>query len=251
MATATTRLYKFYSKYLLAIAALMAVIPLPVQAVTLVKTREAIKANDQIDWSVIGPVFKPLPNSFLAKSQGGLGLSVNIPKSNDLLISSPFVFQTKSTEIKTNFAEGDYLLFAGFNPRQGFPADGNPGPLTINFDQPVFAAGTQLAVDDTFTFDTFISAFDQSNNLLGSFSLPGTSSLILDNSAVFLGISSDKANISQLVFSTSVPNRALAINKLSIVAVPEPSLTLATLAVGVSINVLRQRRRKQQLFSLR
>ena len=78
-------------------------------------------------------------------------------------------------------------------------------------------------MDDTPTFTAFISAFDSDNNLLGSFSAPGTSSLNLDNSALFLGVKSDTANIARLVLSTSENNRPLAINKLRLATVPEPS----------------------------
>lgn len=58
--------------------------------------------------------------------------------------------------------------------------------------------------------------FDSNNNLLGTFSAPGTSSLTLDNSAVFLGVLSDKENIARLEFSSSEPDRATGINTLSI-----------------------------------
>lgn len=103
--------------------------------------------------------------------------------------------------------------------------------MSINFDKPVKGAGSQIAVDDTFNFTAFVSAFDEENNLLGTFSTPGTSSLALDNSAVFLGITSDKADISRLVFRTSENNRAFAINTLSIASVPETSCILGILGV--------------------
>jgi hypothetical protein len=70
----------------LAITALIAVLPLPAKAVTLVTERAALKANDKIDWLSLGKVLNPfaldptafLPNSFSATSQRGLGLSVDI-----------------------------------------------------------------------------------------------------------------------------------------------------------------------------
>lgn len=133
--------------------------------------------------------------------------------------------------ILTNFASGDFVLFTGFQSG-GFPAVGNPGPLSITFDKPVLGAGTQIAVDDTLEFTALISAFDKDNNLLGNFSTIGTSSLALDNSALFLGVSSDTPNISRLVFSTSEPNRAIGINTLSIASVPEPTFTFGLLAFG-------------------
>ncbi|MBD2162821.1 hypothetical protein H6G04_00215 [Calothrix membranacea FACHB-236] len=232
----------------IAITAFLAVTPLQVKAAILVNSRAALESNDQIDWSSLGKVYNPfnpnptdfLPNSFSATSQGGLGMNVNIP--NLAALTPPFVFKTSTIPqgIPTNFADGDFVLFTGLRPGT-FPAIGNPGPITINFSQPVFAAGTQITVDDTPEFTAFISAFDQGDNLVGSFSIQGTSSLALDNSASFLGIRSETANISRLVFSSSVPNRALGINRVGIVAVPEPNPTLALLLVGVSGAILRLR----------
>jgi hypothetical protein len=234
-----TKLIKLSNKRLSAtiIAALTSLValPLPVKAITFVTDRTALKGNDQVDWSSLGAAnpFNFLPNSFSAKSERGLGLSVDIPKLNFPGLTPPLVFQTlPSPGIPTNFAKGDFVLFAGFIPSPP-PAPGNPGPITITFDKPVKAAGTQIAVDDTPEFTAFISAFDNANNLLGTFSAPGTSSLALDNSALFLGVLSDTPNISRLVFSTSVPNRALAINTLSIAAVPEPTFICGLLAFGV------------------
>ncbi|HEY9813209.1 MAG TPA: PEP-CTERM sorting domain-containing protein [Candidatus Sericytochromatia bacterium] len=124
------------------------------------------------------------------------------------------------------------------------PAVRNPGPLTITFDRPVAAAGTQIAVDDTFLFTASISAFDSNNNLLGSFSTQGTSSLALDNSAQFLGVRSDAANISRLVFSSYEGSRALGINALSIAeAVPEPSNMAAMIVAGLGLLALKIKRR--------
>ena len=221
---------------------LVAALTSPVQALTLVKERSALLGNDQLDWLSLGKVLNPfspnpaafLPNSFSATSTGGLGLTVDIAPSMEKGITPPFIFQTSPapTGVPTNFANGDFALFTGFRPGF-FPALGNPGPITITFNKPVKSAGTQINVDDTPEFTAFISAFDSANNLLGTFEANGTSSLALDNSAVFLGVSSDTANIGKLVFSTSVPNRAIAINTISIATVSEPDSTLGLLLVGV------------------
>ncbi len=202
--------------------------------VTFVTQQANLEQNDILDWSSLGVEFpfKVLPNSFNATSSKGLKVNVDIPKSNIPGVTPPLLFQTlPAPGIATNFAAGDVLLFTGLNPTT-FPAVGNPGPLSLTFLQPVQAVGSQIAVDDTFNFTAFISAFDSDNNLLGTFSAPGTSSLNLDNSALFLGVKSDTANIARLVFSTSENNRAFAINKLRIATVPEPSSCLAILAVG-------------------
>jgi hypothetical protein len=208
-----------------AVTALLATLASPVQAITLVNNRTALAGNDQVDWSSLGKVFNPfnpnssafLPNSFSAISQGDQELNVQIQPASSPDITPPFVFKTglPPQGIPTNFANGDFLLFTGFKPNT-FPAPGNSGPLSITFDTPVFGAGAQIAVDDEPSFTAFVSAFDSSGSLLGTFQEPGTSSLALDNSAVFLGVSSDIPNISKLVFSISALDRAFAINTLSI-----------------------------------
>jgi len=232
-----------------AIGTLLILLAPPVEAVnlTFVSDRAALGGSDRVDWSILGPVqppFKVLPNSFSVTSEGGLGISVNIPQTTTPEVTPPLLFQTlPSPGIPTNFASGDFILFTGLRPGPP-PAVGNPGPLTITFDRPVAAAGTQIAVDDTFLFTASISAFDSNNNLLGSFSTPGTSSEALDNSAQFLGVRSDAANISRLVFSSSEGSRAVGINSLSIAeTVPEPSNIAALAVAGLGLFVFKIKKR--------
>lgn len=227
-----------------ALLTLLATLPTPVRAIALVSDRAALASNDQLDWSSLGKVFNPLApnpsaflaNSFSATSTRGLGLQVTIPLPEDPKITPPFVFQTLPLPrgIPTNFANGDFLLLTGlkFTIPPTFPAVGNPGPISINFARPIQGAGAQIAVDDTLQFDAILSVFDDKNQLLDTFIVPGTSSLALDNSAIFLGVRSDTANISRLVFSSSVPGRAIAINQLSIVGTPEPTTTFGLFAVA-------------------
>ncbi|MHC0062041.1 hypothetical protein ACWATR_03825 [Nostoc sp. UIC 10890] len=257
------QLFKFTVKYLPAITAIITFLPLPAKAATfLVNERTDLAGNDEVDWLSLGKVFNPvspdfsafLPNSFSTISQDGLGLDINIAPTNNPQITPPFVFQTLPPPgIRTNFAQGDFILFGGIDPTGFIPLPpgtpdpgtlGNGGPFSISFDQPVFGAGTQIAVDvSNLEVETFINAFDNANNLLGSFSVLSTSSLALDNSAVFLGIRSDTPNISRIVFSSSAPQYGLAINQLSIIAIPEPTYTWAVLAFGVSSAFLKRRRR--------
>ncbi|MEB3279974.1 MAG: hypothetical protein VKK42_13755 [Lyngbya sp.] len=210
----------------------------------------------------MGQIFNPfapnpsafLANTFSATSENGLELTVNIPTSSNPEITPPFIFKTAfpPNGIPTNFANGDFLLFTGFIPvptGSSIPAIGNPGPIEILFETPVKAAGTQFAVDDTFEYTALISAFDQNNTLLGSFSIPGTSSLALENSAVFLGVSSDTANIAKLVFNSSEPQRAIAINQLSFVTlntdIPEPVSTGSFIGLGLLACGLKSRKKSQ------
>ncbi|MBH8554665.1 hypothetical protein I8751_20350 [Nostocaceae cyanobacterium CENA357] len=253
--------FNFYIKRLPVITAIITIISQPVKAATFLVTERAVfGGNDEVDWVSLGKVFNPsapdfstfLPNSFITTSQGDLKLNVNINPTSNPQITPPFVFQTLPPPgIRTNFAPGDFILFGGIDPTgfqplpPGAPdprTQGNGGPFSISFDRPVFGAGTQIAVDiSNLEVETFISAFDNVNNLLGTFSVLSTSSLALDNSAVFLGIRSDTPNISRLVFSSSSPQYGLAINQVSIIAVPEPAFILAILAFGISGTVLKLR----------
>jgi hypothetical protein len=128
-------------------AALVVACPSAADAIALVTDRGVLAGSDRLDWSSlgIGQPFKILPNSFAATSSGGLGIQVNIPPANNPRITPPFVFQS-SPQIPTNFANGDFVLFTGFTPGV-FPSIGNPGPIAILFDNPVAAAGAQIAVD--------------------------------------------------------------------------------------------------------
>lgn len=210
--------------------------------------RTDILSDDQLDWASLGPIvppqpFKLLPFEFAATSEGGLPVNVTIPPTGNPAITPPLLFQTTATGIETNFAPGDFILFTGLLPTQ-FPAPGNPGPLSLSFATPVGGAGAQIAVDDTFQFTAFISAFDRDNNLLGTFSAPGTSSLALDNSAIFLGVFSDTENIARLEFSSSIPDRAIGINTLSVqtAAVPEPGTIVALSLAGLGLGMAKRRK---------
>ncbi len=205
---------------------------------TLVTQRANLGGNDLVNWSTLGLLENPLnpvtsvnflANNFSAISSGGLGLKIDIPPTNTPGVTPPFVFQTlPNPGIPTNFASGDFILFTGLQP--GITSTvGNPRPLTITFDRPVFGAGAQIAVSQIPQYTAFISAFDNNNNLLGTFANPGNSSLNLDNSATFLGVSSQIPKISKLVFSSSEPQGAIGINDLSILRIKKVEITVANL----------------------
>ena len=229
------------------LAAASVAISLPVKALTLVTERSALSANDSLNFASLGQTLDPsapftldsfLPNNFSATSENGLELNLTIPPSDNPAISPPFIFQTgfPPNGIPTNFADGDFLLFTGAD-FSTFPAPGNNGPITIDFATPVTGAGTQIAVDDTLSFIANIAAFDSEGNLLNNFSVPGTSSVSLDNSALFLGVVSEEAEIARLVYSSSISNRAIGINTISIsngTAIPESSHLFGLLIVATS-----------------
>jgi 6-phosphogluconolactonase len=194
------------------------------QKVKFVKSRDALRGDDTVDWSVLGRPgipFTALPNNISLTSPKGLGLTVDIAA---ITATPPGVFPTgPEPGIATAFALGDFLLFTGGENPQ-FPGLENPSPITISFAKPVFGAGAKFQPDDecetVCPFTGIIQAFDRNNNLLASFSTPGNSSRKLDDSAPFLGVMTGKANISKIVFSidpaVSGPH-PISINALSLV----------------------------------
>lgn len=194
------------------------------QAATFVQSREALKANDLVDWSVLGSSFTPVSNPFSITSSGGLDLKVSIPSGSFLkLDQTPF--------FPGAFAVGDALLFTNL---------GNPGPLTITFDTPVFGAGTQIQSDPLKIPDytATIEAFDSFNKSLGSFNLAGVSNRKAGSGVIFVGVFDSGGDIKKLVLNTQEQgaNVPFAINAVSLSTssktVPEPSLMLGLLVFG-------------------
>ncbi|MDJ0660234.1 MAG: hypothetical protein QNJ42_12200 [Crocosphaera sp.] len=197
-----------------------------------VSDRSTLGANDQLDWSSLAvPPFSPLSSTFTTISDKGLEMTVSFPPPNtELGIGQPLYFQTTSDGIRTNYSPNDFILFSGFNLVTQL---GNPGPLTLTFETPILGVGSQLTVDDTFSFLGTIEAFDINNVSLGEFSFAGTSSEALDNSAQFYGVINDVPTISKVTFSTDINNKAIGLNFLSLVtvSVPEPSLSMGLIFI--------------------
>ena len=243
------------------LTAVMSILDKPVEAALTFSTNRTFfetLRNDSLDWFDVGEdlgffPFNTLPNSFSTTSSGGITVNVEIPTEVPFAIppvTPPFIFQTgKESDglIPTNFAEGDYILFTGLSAQQS-PAPGNDGPISLSFDTPVLGLGTQISVDDaTSGFNGTIRVFDNSDILLDSFSAPGTASTKLDNSALFLGVFSDIANIGKVEYFSDITDTAIGINQVSFVsstAIPEPLSILGTLVAG-GVGVAMKNRKKK------
>jgi hypothetical protein len=188
----------------------------------LIQNAADLGSNDSLNWSSLGKVFNPaipgppafLPFSIDATSNYGLKINASLPPQPGL--TPPFVFRNAlpPNGIPANFAPNDFVLFTGLQPGSRSPANGNPGPLTLRFDRPVAGVGAQFSVDDTLTFTAFIDAYDRHDHLIGQFSRSGSGSKTPDNSAIFLGVRSNRPNIAKVVFRSSAPSRAIGIGTL-------------------------------------
>ncbi|MBT5456962.1 MAG: PEP-CTERM sorting domain-containing protein [Rhodospirillaceae bacterium] len=135
-----------------------------------------------------------------------------------------------------NFANGDRLMWTNLGP----------GPMTIDFDTGVLAAGAQMQQNVFGAFTGTIEAFDSMLNMIASFNVAGTSNSNGDNSAVFLGIATMAGDplISRLTFNIA-SGSDFAINQLDIVKsvmVIEPG-TLGLFGLGLAGLGLARRRK--------
>ena len=201
------------------------------QAATLVDSRDDLQTNDSVDWSVLGATFTSVSNPFSITSLAGVELDVSMPSKEFLRIDQTPVFPGA-------FDVGEALLFTGL---------GNPGPLTITFDTPVFGAGTQIQSDplNIPDYTATIEAFDNFDNSLGSFEIAGVSQRDAGSGVLFVGIVDDSGNIRKLVFNSQEQgiNVPFAFNEVSFransEAVPERESMLGLLFFGIGVAVFK------------
>lgn len=195
-------------------------------SVTLITSRPELGGNDSVDWGVVGPAFSGVANPFSITSSSGLGLTVS--KASGIFVRAE---QTSGSDaaFSANFAPGDALIST---------TGQTPGPVTIAFSSPVSGAGTQLESFGNGPFNATIEALDSVGNSLGSFSVPGIASYggSGDNTAPFVGVLSNSANIASLrINGERAPGVGFAFNRLDIASttVPESDFsTLSAIALG-------------------
>ncbi|NKB18552.1 MAG: PEP-CTERM sorting domain-containing protein [Pseudanabaena sp. CRU_2_10] len=172
--------------------------------ISAVNTRDDLNANDLIDWSDLGQSMTSISNLFSITSSAGRKIDICIPSGNFLRID-----QTPS--FPGAFNVGDSLLFTGL---------GNPGPLTVRFDAPIFGTGAQIQSDPAHIPDyiAIVEAFDRFDRSLGKFELSGTSSRIANSDVLFIGLSDRSGSIKKLVFNVREQgvNVPFAINAISL-----------------------------------
>lgn len=199
----------------------------PSQAFSLITSRSALGANDTLNWNVLGSAGTPVSSPFtIGSTSGNTTITGSIP-------SGSFERRDQNNGWGGNFAPADALLWTR----------NNPGPLQLNFSQAVRGAGTQIQIDSYSLFTAVIEAFNSGGTSLGSFTLAGDSTNAGDNSAIFIGVLSDNADIARLLLNVQ-DNNDFAINQVSFnttggTSIPTPALLPGL--IGVGIGILRKR----------
>jgi len=160
---------------------------------TQINDRNLLPHNDFVDWSVLGPPGTCLPIGFTVVSNGGLTLTVN----NTIEPDTPFCVFQQVPPIPEwfwwngNFAPGDAVL----------APNGRPGATLIQFASPVLGAGVQIQGGLLGTSFTAILVVTDITHAVHTYSETGYSSSSADNSAIFLGVLDDTADIVSIEYS--------------------------------------------------
>jgi hypothetical protein len=192
-------------------------LPSSAQAITFVT---ALGTNDYYDWGTLG-LGNTVSNPSTVTSN--LGNNATISQAG-----GSFEIRQQSNSWNGNFAPGDNVLWS----------KGANGPITIAFANPVFGAGAKIQRNIFGLFTANLTAYDVSNNSLGTFNLPGLSTSNADNSAIFIGVKDSTASIAKLTFS--VPDNTLypedfAVGRLSVAPVSVPWETDALPVVASTV----------------
>lgn len=197
------------------------------QALSVVTSRSALGANDTLNWNSLGSAGTPVSNPFTVSSTGGNTVKGSIPSGSFQRLDQGYGWAG-------NFAPNNALLWT----------QGNPGPLQLTFSQAVRGVGTQIQANLYGSFTTVIEAFNSGGISLGSFTLPGNSTGSGDNSAIFIGVLSDNADIAKVLFNVQ-GDQDFAINQVSLNSTggtPIPTPALLPGLIGLGLGVLRKRK---------
>lgn len=194
---------------------------------SLVTSRAALGGDDLLDWAQLPANTLAQAHSitapFAAISQLGLSATVSNPPASGMWR----VTQSGGSSAACNLGH----QYAGnFAPCDAVLASANSANadnrISILFASPIAGGGAQFADAASYgNFTATLSAFDAAGALLETWSLGGTTNGAADDSAIFLGISRQQADIARLDFSASGFNRYFAINQVEIdrtAPVPDP-----------------------------
>ncbi|AJE03211.1 PEP-CTERM sorting domain-containing protein [Geobacter pickeringii] len=196
-------------------------------ALSLATDASAFSGSDTIDWGTLGPGRTKLSQPFSNAVGGmpGLGVTVSMPSSG--LMET----RVQGKSWAGNFGSGESLLWTRYSN----------GPLILDFDSAVSGVGAQIQANRFGDFLATIEAFDQGGASLGSFVLNGHSDYSKTDTALFIGVLSNLANIDKVAFSVAsvTGHNDFAINNPLVqrqaaqpAPVPEPS-TYLLLGIGL------------------
>jgi hypothetical protein len=194
-------------------------------------TFDALGPFIPVDWGVFGPAGTMISTPAFRTVDG---LTVGVSSSQGTLAR-----HDEGTDFFGDFAVGDHLLTDAGSESDSF---------IVSFGSPVLGFGTQIDPHYiTGPFSGEVDVFSRTNALLYVADFSGVATTAQDNSAPFVGVQSSSADLSYAEFWVNQSNPllparsgALAINRLDVLAVPEPASLILLLTGLAAIGVLRQ-----------
>ncbi|MBF2065583.1 MAG: PEP-CTERM sorting domain-containing protein [Calothrix sp. C42_A2020_038] len=150
------------------------------------ENRDYFQADDVVDWQASGKACTSLPTTFLTSSRQGISVQVSIASGSLLRIDQTSVDAS-------GFEMGEALLSTGH---------GNPGPMTIVFEHPIYGVNIKVQPDttDDSEYTVSIEGFDRLDTSIKKIKLPGISQKG-GSGATCLNLLDSKGRIKKLVLS--------------------------------------------------
>lgn len=165
---------------------------------------------DRYDWgNLLAPNGTPINNPF---EINGNFATISQPNKNFTIVQQspvpvPLVDPTAYLAPPRPLWEGNFI------PLTDLLYNNGEGSITIDFNQPIFGASTQIQSHAYGNFTANVQAFDLAGNLLGNPIVPGLSNGDADGSAIWISVhnnANNAPNISRLVYSTNDNDFAIA-----------------------------------------
>ncbi len=211
------------------------------EATTIGLASPAFPDAAHVDWSSYGANFGDVANSTQRALPGLPGVNMTISQQigfDFLRLQEGTVLDSNATWTG-NFANGDAVLYTT-----------GGGPIDFVFSTPIAGFGEQIQTTDFGAFTARIEAFNAANTSLGFFTVTGNSTNGNDDTAAFLGLWSDHADISRIRLSLLAAPGSLglgefAVNNPDITAspIPEPA-SMALFGSGLAAVVAALRRHR-------
>jgi|GEM_PF-5716671 len=167
-----------YARWLVALAIGCAT---PAWAVTLVSGPGDFAANDTTNFASAAPPSTQFDPPFVYTTPGGLQITVNSSDADAFLTLHP-----------------NPTFVRDFLPGQVQLASSKYDTLNITFGQAVRGVATQITHPHFGPYVSRITAYDASDNVLGTFDRTGTENNSGDGSAIWIGVQSPTANIARI-----------------------------------------------------
>jgi hypothetical protein len=187
-------MFKFSLRYFYVLL-ILGITSSPLQASTILVTSETtFTGGGLIDWGSLSSTHTQIPQPLTIDVQGIPGLTAQISQN----AGRPFLTHSQGGTINGDYAVLERLLGTGAGDVVG------PGPISLLFSSSIRGVGAQIQSFFYGPFTASIEAFDRTNSSLGVFNVQGVSSDRADDSAPFIGILSDKNDISRVNFGVPI-----------------------------------------------